>query len=218
MNCNCFPSCLPSPKLLSKKGVLSTTTQRHAYTYVTTDTPSADDPAYSWISSKELEKIKDMKQSLTSCEREQLASEPVHIRHDLMLCRFLRGHGNTISKAAKALRAHLQFRETHKEVLERALAGVPLDTEDFDAELSPLTARFRHIRMLQLPARHGSNHGMPLSMLVVGYFSLSDIARIDDRELMEWFLSLVEIRALCLHNQSVREHRMARVIEVREHR
>lgn len=51
-----------------------------------------DDDGFAWIRPDEVQQIAQIRLTLTMPEREQLAVEPEDIRHDLMLCRFLRGH------------------------------------------------------------------------------------------------------------------------------
>lgn len=219
MPCSCWPKQArrrratsgEKPRAYSSKG-----SEQQPASVSSHGRPGIEELGLAWISEEEHRKIELLRSSLTPTERTQLASEPAHIKHDLMLCRFLRGHGGAVPRALKALRALLQFRIKHRSTLDSALGSVPEDLEDFDETLSPLTQRFQQIKMLQLPGRLGSNCGLPLSMLVVGHFRLQDVAAIGDQELLEWFLSLVEVRVLCLHNQSLREHRMAKVVEVRD--
>lgn len=172
------------------------------------------DPFYAWLSDDEAAQVRELWASLEPEEREQLSSAPEDIRHDLMLCRFLRGHG---PRALQALRGHLQFRQENRELLERIRRSLPPDMEDFDLSSMPQVAEV-HSRFswLQLPARHGSNDGMPLSMIAAGRMDLDAFGSLPDSRVWEWFMTCCEIRSLCLHNQSMRQRRMARVVEVRD--
>lgn len=215
MACACWPSSTNLHKgSISGNGVIASGNEKSGIGRPTRD------PLYAWVDEGdkrgEMDMIISIRKSLTPEESDQLSSEPDHIKHDLMLCRFIRGHGNRMHSALKAVRAHLKHRRKHRAFLSQILASVPADTEDFNADLSPLAERFQKIKMLQLPGRHGTNDGMPLSLIALGHFKIQDFNAFDDEELALWFLSLVEIRSLCLHNQSMRERRMARVVEVRD--
>ena len=66
-------------------------------------------------------------------------------------------------------------------------------------------------RQLEMTAQ-----GMPMSCVSLGILVIKLFHTMDDEHLHEWFVSAIEMRSLCLHNQSWREMRMAKVAEVRD--
>jgi len=172
---------------------------------------------YAWIRKDEADSIRELRSCLTDNERLQLQGEPEDIRSDLMMCRFLRGNGNRVPRALKALRNHLKYRRENQKLLIRARAKFPPKQEVVNLDLCLHGDEFNHIvRMLQLPARLGTNDGMPMSCVSLGILVIKLFHTMDDEHLHEWFVSAIEMRSLCLHNQSWREMRMAKVAEVRD--
>jgi len=175
------------------------------------------DGLYAWITPKESLQIAQLRELLTAAERDQLESSPEDFRHDLMLCRFIRGHGPEMPKVLEALKDSLRFRLENHETIMKARALFPPDHEDYSPDVCLHWELFSDAFIqLQRPGRRGSNNGMPLSCLVLRFFSLAKFSSLPEQEMTEWFLSCVEQRCLCLHKQSIRERRMARVSEVRD--
>lgn len=172
---------------------------------------------YAWITPEESVQIAQLRELLLAAERDQLESSPEDFRHDLMLCRFIRGHGPEMPKVLEALKDSLRYRRENHDIIMKARALFPPDHEDYSPQVclhwEMLSDAFIQ---LQRPGRRGSNNGMPLSCLVLRFFDLAKFASLPEQEMAEWFTACVEQRCLCLHKQSIRERRMARVSEVRD--
>lgn len=177
---------------------------------------SSSDSLYAWVSPEESEQIRELRASLPFADQQQLNSEPEDIRHDLMMCRFLRGHP-TVQRASQALQAHLKYRRENRELLSRIRSRIPAGMADFDDEPGLWADEMKDkFKMLQLPGWSGTNDGMPVSLINFGLFSLQELLSVRKEKVLEYFQSCVEIRSVCLHNQSVRERRLVRVVEVRD--
>jgi len=176
------------------------------------------DPLYTWPSTEELRRAKQLREALSVEEQLELSNCPEDIQHDLMMCRFLRGHGHEVSTALPHLQAHLEYRRKHHTILKLIRADLDPNMTEFDEAI--FYERFKyiqdHMKMLQLPAKSGSNDGMSASILPIGEFHLQDLASVPEEEIVEWFMSLCEMRSLCLHNQSLKEGRLAKVVEARD--
>merc|ERR1719311_848486 len=72
-----------------------------------------------------LEQNKALREALSPSEQAELEAAPEDIRHDLMLCRFLRGNEGLLVKAVEALRALLKFRRENRDTIEKARALFP---------------------------------------------------------------------------------------------
>uniref|UniRef100_A0A7S0ATP5 CRAL-TRIO domain-containing protein n=1 Tax=Pyrodinium bahamense TaxID=73915 RepID=A0A7S0ATP5_9DINO len=177
----------------------------------------ASDSLYTWITHLEKEQICALRMALTSAEQQQLTACPEDIKHDLMFCRFLRGHGWEVQRAVMALRAHLGYRCEFSETIQEARGLLPAGAVDFSVERTlhwkEMQSRFVN---LQLPADRGTTDGMPISLWVARFIDLHLFASLPERLLTEWFVSCLEQRSLTLHNQSLRDRQMARVMEARD--
>lgn len=172
---------------------------------------------YAWIRPSEVEQIKALREALSPSEQAELEAAPEDIRHDLMLCRFLRGNEGLLVKAVEALRALLKFRRENRDTIEKARALFPSNLEHYTPEVGlhwqEMADKFIQ---LQLPGYRGTNTGMPVSLLVSRFFDLEAFASASEETMKEWFLSCVEQRSYTLHKQSMREKRMVRVTEMRD--
>lgn len=175
------------------------------------------DPLSAWITTEEAGKIREVRAALTRQEQESLDRAPEDIRHDLMLCRFLRGHDGAVSGALKALRAHLKYRSEFGDTIAKARALLPAGAEDFRVERTLHGSEVgRYFLQEQLPPWEGTNDGMAVSFLVARLFDLGFLCSAPADLLRHWFISCLEQRSFTLHNQSMRERRMARVMEGRD--
>jgi len=182
------------------------------------------DEMEAWITPEEAGRILELRANLSQKDRSQLESAPEDIRHDLMMCRFLRGHGNKVPQALRALRAHLQFREDNAALMRKVRSKLPPDLIDFDEKLfladhhglSRFRALQESLKLLTLPARCGSNGGAPISLVPIGLLQFQELGEFTEDLVNEWFISLMEMRSLSLHNQSMQERRMVKVIEARD--
>lgn len=169
---------------------------------------------YAWITPEEADDIARLRSQLDARELAQLQAAPADIRHDLMLCRFLRGHGK---KALQALRSHLRYRQENHALLERVRANLPPDLDEFNLDLCPGNSQFELMfATLQCPASQGTNDGMMLSLMPLQFFNVASWTASEFGPFLEWFLATVEMRSICLHNQSLKERRMAKVTEARD--
>eukprot|EP00931_Biecheleriopsis_adriatica_P093750 TRINITY_DN67475_c0_g1_i1.p1 TRINITY_DN67475_c0_g1~~TRINITY_DN67475_c0_g1_i1.p1 ORF type:complete len:463 (+),score=57.15 TRINITY_DN67475_c0_g1_i1:35-1390(+) len=174
----------------------------------------AYNPMYSWITADEAEQIGRLRSELDTEELAQLETSPADIRHDLMMCRFLRGHGK---KAPQALRAHLRYRRENRAMLERIRASLPPDLEEFDLARCPRNSEFEHMfATLQLPSSQGTNEGMMASLMSIKFFNLASWTACDFDHFLEWIIATIEMRSVCLHNQSLKQRRLAKCTEVRD--
>eukprot|EP00929_Paragymnodinium_shiwhaense_P001555 TRINITY_DN101795_c0_g1_i1.p1 TRINITY_DN101795_c0_g1~~TRINITY_DN101795_c0_g1_i1.p1 ORF type:complete len:480 (-),score=42.60 TRINITY_DN101795_c0_g1_i1:196-1635(-) len=175
------------------------------------------DGLYAWIKPHEESEIRKLRGALSHAESDQLQSEPEDIKHDIMMCRFLRGHGGTAKTALPALQSFLRFREQNRESILRARRRFDPRAVDYRAERS-LHSEEMNERFVQcqVPPWLGSNDGMPVSLLVSRFFDVRAFVDLPDQKLWDWFLSCVEQRNLTLHNQSVQEKRICRVVEARD--
>eukprot|EP00747_Dinoflagellata_sp_TGD_P167830 gnl/TRDRNA2_/TRDRNA2_193017_c0_seq1.p1 gnl/TRDRNA2_/TRDRNA2_193017_c0~~gnl/TRDRNA2_/TRDRNA2_193017_c0_seq1.p1 ORF type:complete len:507 (-),score=74.02 gnl/TRDRNA2_/TRDRNA2_193017_c0_seq1:38-1558(-) len=172
---------------------------------------------FRWISDAEAEQCKKIREGLTREERAQLESEPEDIRHDLFLTRMLRGHGKTVAGALKSLKSHLDYRRQWRDVHIRARKMFTPKAEAFDADLALHSEQLADTFVsIQLAGSEGTKTGMQVSLLATQFSDLSKFGSMDQKLLDEWYISWLEQRNFCLHNQSVRLKRMCRVYEVRD--
>lgn len=182
----------------------------------TAGAPEAD-PLYAWISEGEQQQIEELRSALTPSEREQLASAPEDIRHDIMMCRFLRGHKNSIPDALQKLRAHLGMRRENRILLAEIRKLIPPDASQDSVSINPFLktiGEFAH--PWKVVDGVGTNDGMGVIMFIGGLMDMRGLAETDLEEARKFMLFMAEMRSVVLHNQSLREGRLARIAELRD--
>lgn len=155
--------------------------------------------------------------------RAQLGSKltglPDDLCDDLQICRFLRGHSNDPKIAAEFMDKALAFRSALIEKddikqIRSKLAGAL----KFDLSLLPHAEQI--LEMVPLRDVEGSStEGLPITLTAS---RLVDIERFNklgeegDRHLSEFFQGMTEMRALVLHNLSHAQHRMVKILDIRD--
>lgn len=177
----------------------------------------AVDPQYAWITDDERPQIEALRGALDPHEREQLESEPEDIRHDLMMCRFLRGHGHSVAESAKKLRLHLKMRRDNRAMLTELRSNLPSDVEDESVDLNPFSdAVWELAKCFKFFRGAGTNDGMRVAICATGLVNIEALVSLDLEEARKFMLAGMEIRSIVLHKQSLREGRLARVSELRD--
>ena len=149
---------------------------------------------------------------------EELGAVPEHaadLVHDYHLARFLRGHQG-IEKQAKMLANALAYRtRLRSELKHRALWDACRAAGSIDLSVLPHAATI--LKMLPIRALEGGSvDGLPVSCSISSRIDLPGFEAADDEQVEEFLTCLVEQRAIVCHTLSVKEDRMAKVMEMRD--
>mmetsp|Transcript_76928 Transcript_76928/g.223389 ORF Transcript_76928/g.223389 Transcript_76928/m.223389 type:complete len:471 (+) Transcript_76928:55-1467(+) len=172
-----------------------------------------DAPGLRWPSPEEQEKAKELVAALGAHEREIFLRQPPDIQHMVLLTRFLRGHG-CVQAAAKAFAKFLAFRESNADLIRRIRASIPADIQTFDHRLlwSQSTKPWKYVECFPT----GLHSGLPMSFIPLSTLSVKGWMNWRKQEMVEFMVSAAEMNCMLLHNLSLRDHRMAKTVEVRD--
>ena len=144
---------------------------------------------------------------------------PPDLRHDIHVCRFLRGHGCDAAKAADALLAAVQYRMEliAKEPVRRMREAMGVETCTLlDLSLLPHSAEALRCLPFRTIGRGASASGLPLALVPIRCIDPRSFSEIDG-DVMELFMRcMLEARAVLLHSLSLQQRRMVKFVEVRD--
>mmetsp|Transcript_1057 Transcript_1057/g.2355 ORF Transcript_1057/g.2355 Transcript_1057/m.2355 type:complete len:350 (-) Transcript_1057:6-1055(-) len=151
-----------------------------------------------------------MVSALTTEERAQLDREPEDIRHYLFLTRILRGLSSEKAAVAR-MKEMLTYRRENATIISRARTRIPSDTRVFDSQRSLQDHPF-----LQSFVANGTPDCLGVSLIPLRTFDWTAWGNWRSDDIREWAISTVEQYSIVLHNESLAQHRMCKMCEVRD--
>ena len=141
---------------------------------------------------------------------------PADLTHDLQICRFLRGHGQSADKAIDAIIPAIKHRM--EIICEPAVAEMRQrvgQATQLDLKLVPYQEDVLRCLPFRILPEGLSTDGCPIILVALRFVEYDMVG--DVEEMVAPFLrAMMEQRALVLNNRSLLEKRMAKFVEVRD--
>jgi hypothetical protein len=170
------------------------------------------DARLQWPTAAEQADVQKLVDSLSPKERAQLEASPADVQHVVFLSRFLRGLA-TFDLALERLKETLAYREEHAEKIQRARERIPQDTMEFNLDYVAYGESLKKgIRFIP----QGSQDGCFVEVMCIRYIDFDRYLSWPVDDVVELMVSALELYAVVLHNQSVKQHRMCQVFFVED--
>ena len=177
------------------------------------------DKELEWIREDERPKIDAIQAQLAELLPGWPDAYAENLRHDIHVCRFLRGHKQDAEKAGAQMLAAVRYRSDFQQqplvVAMRATMGD--DCTHLNLSAIPDSAEVLRCMPFRTVSSGRSANGLPLAAVPVRLVDPKTFVSIAEK--VEFFIRcMLEQRAMVLHNLSMQQQRMVKFVELRTSR